>query len=329
MKRILGIGNALVDIITFLNDDELLQDLALPKGSMQLVDAETSARINVRTDGLKKHFASGGSAANTIHGIAKLGIPAGFIGSVGPDNMGGFFKEDMQKAGIHTHMISATQPTGQAISLVSRDGERTFATYLGAAIEISSKGLDSAFFNGYDHLHLEGYLVQDHDLIRAAVQLAKKNRMTVSIDLASYNVVESNLAFLHALLKDHIDIVFANEIEAHAFTSGKDPEKALEDLAVLCSTAVVKTGEKGSLVMQDGTLYRVSAIDARCLDTTGAGDLYASGFLYGMVKGLNPAACGRTGSLLAGRVIEEPGAKISEEGWAGITTAILEILQAG
>lgn len=329
MNKILGVGNALVDNITFLNDDGLLKDLALPKGSMQLVDVETSRRINKRTDGLSKHFASGGSAANTIYGLAKLDVPSGFIGAVGPDEMGAFFKKDMERAGIITYMMPGNQQTGQAISLVSKDGERTFATYLGAAVEINPKGLAKDYFSGYDHLHLEGYLVQDYALVNTAVKLAKEYQMTVSIDLASYNVVENHLEFLHNLLKDNIDIVFANEVEAHAFTSGKDPEKAVEDLASLCSIAVVKTGEKGSLVMQDGTMYRIKAIDARCLDTTGAGDLYASGFLFGMVKGLGPAACGMAGSLLAGKVIEEPGAKISQAGWENVFYALSAILQEG
>jgi len=329
VKKILGIGNALVDIITFLRDDGLLHNLALPKGSMQLVDADTSFRINAQTKDLERHFASGGSAANTIHGLAKLGVPAGFIGTVGSDDMGKFFQEDMLNSGIITQLIIGNQQTGQAISLVSRNGERTFATHLGAAVEINSKGLNRTVFNEFDHLHLEGYLVQDHDLVNTAVELAKTNHMTISIDLASYNVVESHLEFLHLIVERYMDIVFANEIEAQAFTSRKDPEKAIEDIASMCRTAIVKTGEKGSLVMQDNILYHVKAIDAHCLDTTGAGDLYASGFLYGVMKGLGPVACGNAGSLLAGRVIEEPGAKISEEGWDFIFRELEKIQQAG
>ncbi|MBN2480728.1 MAG: adenosine kinase [Bacteroidales bacterium] len=315
MKRILGIGNALVDVITFLKDDSLLKELSLPKGSMQLVDALVSEKIGLLTSKLNRHLASGGSAANTIHGLAKLGVETGFIGAVGTDKMGDFFQEDMKKAGIATFMLKSRQPTGLAISLVSHDGERTFATYLGAATDIISKELNSSVFLKYDHLHLEGYLVQDHNLITTAVRLAKSHNMTVSLDLASYNVVEANLEFLHDLVSRYIDIVFANEQEARSFTSLEDPVDALRQIASICRTSIVKTGGKGSWIMHDGALYRAGIIDVRCIDTTGAGDLYATGFIYGIIKGFKPDLCGETGALLAGKVIEEPGAKISPAGW--------------
>lgn len=324
MKKVLGIGNALVDIISFIEDDSLLDFLSLPKGSMQLVDASTSRKIQQHISGYKSHFASGGSAANTIHGLAKLGVSTGFIGTVGRDDMGGFFQEDMKRSGINTYLLTATQPTGMAISLVSNDGERTFATYLGAAVDILTEGIRSSVFEVYDYLHIEGYLVQNHNLIGYVLPLAKKHNMTVSLDLASYNVVEANLKYLHYIVENYVDIVFANESEAYAFTSIKDPEGALRRIASKCQTAIVKTGEKGSLVMQDNIVYKVGAIDACCLDTTGAGDLYAAGFLYGLVKGFPPDLCGRIGSLLAGKVIEEPGAKIGPEGWEVIFKTIRE-----
>ncbi|MBN1159417.1 MAG: adenosine kinase [Bacteroidales bacterium] len=318
MKKILGIGNALVDIITFLKDDLLLKELSLPKGSMQLVDIRASEKIRLLTSELERHMASGGSAANTIYGLAQLEVETGFIGAVGMDEMGDFFQKDMKTAGISTFMLKSRQPTGLAISLVSNDGERTFATYLGAATDIISEELDPSVFRTYDHLHLEGYLLQDHNLISTAIRIAKENYMTISIDLASYNVVEANLEFLHDLIRQSIDIVFANEQEAHSFTSEKDPAEALRQIASMCRTAVVKTGEKGSLIMQEGILQRTGIVNARCLDTTGAGDLYASGFLYGLVKGYSPDCCGRIGALLAAKVIEEPGAKIGPAGWNDI-----------
>ena len=162
MKKVLGIGNALVDIISFIQDDTLLDILSLPKGSMQLVNASTSKKIQNQISGYKSYFASGGSAANTIHGLAKLGVPAGFIGTVGVDELGDFFKKDMKRSGIETHLLTGKQPTGRAISLVSSDGERTFATYLGAAVDIITEGISSSTFKAYDYLHLEGYLIQNH-----------------------------------------------------------------------------------------------------------------------------------------------------------------------
>lgn len=324
MKKILGIGNALVDIITFLNDDHLLEELSLPKGSMQLVDALVSKKIGLLTADLERHLASGGSAANTIHGLAKLGVNTGFIGAVGTDEMGDFFHQDMKNCGISTHLHTSKLPTGLAISLVSVDGERTFATYLGAATDILSEELKSSVFESYEHLHLEGYLVQNHSLFTAAAKLAKKSQMTVSLDLASFNVVEANLDFLRNSIDQYIDIVFANEKEAYAFTSTKDPVEALIQIASICNTAIVKIGDEGSWIMRNGKRYHAGIINARCLDTTGAGDLYAAGFLYGIVNGFEPDLCGETGALLAGKVIEEPGAKISQEGWDFIHKSLIK-----
>jgi len=315
MRRVLGIGNSLVDIIVFLKNDKLLSELSLPKGSMQLVDAGMSARIEKITSSNERYLTSGGSAANTIHGLARLGVHSGFIGTVGKDEMGKFFRDDMKKSGINTHMLSGTLPTGLAISLVSTDGERTFATFLGSAVEIRTEGVNMEIYREYDHLHVEGYLVQDHILFSHAVSLAKEAGLTVSLDLASYNVVQDNLDFLTNVIRDYVDIIFANENEAYALTNAADPDEALDLMAVLCKTAIVKTGPGGSVIKENGKLYRIYAEPANCIDTTGAGDLYASGYLFGLMQNWEPDKCGEAGSILAAKVIEVPGAKIKDEGW--------------
>jgi sugar/nucleoside kinase (ribokinase family) len=315
MKKILGIGNALVDVIIFLKNDKVLQKFSLPRGSMQLVDAEAAARIEAATGDCKKHMSSGGSAANTIHGLAGLGVPTGFIGTVGHDDLGKFFREDMLRSGIKPLLTESTSNTGSSRALVSPDGERTMATFLGAAVELSADRLDAEIFGGYDHLHLEGYLVLNHSLVEKALQYARDWNMTVSLDLASYNVVEANLDFLKRIIPGSIQIIFANEEEARAFTGVSDPHSALEILAGICDTAIVKIGDKGSLISHLGKKCEVGVIPVQCLDTTGAGDLYASGYLYGMVNDLLPDECGKLGALLAGKVIEEAGAKICTASW--------------
>jgi sugar/nucleoside kinase (ribokinase family) len=315
MKKILGIGNALVDVIIFLKNDEVLRNFSLPRGSMQLVDADTAARIEKATSDCKTHMSSGGSAANTIHGLAGLGLPAGFIGTVGKDAMGDFFREDMKKQGIKPLLALSDSKTGSSRALVSPDGERTMATFLGAAVELSPELLDLTTFSGYDHLHMEGYLVLNHSLVEKALQYARECNMTVSLDLASYNVVEANLDFLKRIIPGSIQIIFANEEEARAFTGESDPRKALEFIASECETAVVKTGDKGSLISHLGKKYEVGVIPVKCIDTTGAGDLYAAGYLYGMACEMSPLECGKLGALLAGKVIEEAGAKISPASW--------------
>lgn len=315
MKNVLGIGNALVDIIYFLENDLLLDAFSLPKGSMQLVDAEKAKEVEQSTGSLSKFMASGGSAANTIHGLARLGINTAFMGTVGNDSFGSFFENDMTSCNITPLLTKGIRDTGRAISLVSPGGERTFATYLGAAIELSPEILEKEVFSKFSHLHLEGYLVPNQLLVEKAMKLAKKENLTISIDLASYNVVEANLDFLKRIISAYKPVVFANEEEAFSFSGASDPNEALGYFAELTPTAIVKTGSRGSLIYNKGTRYKVNAINANCIDTTGAGDLYAAGYLYGFIKGLEPDHSGRIGSLLAGKVIEEAGAKICNDSW--------------
>jgi sugar/nucleoside kinase (ribokinase family) len=151
--------------------------------------------------------------------------------------------------------------------------------------------------------------------VETALNFASQSGMTVSLDLASYNVVEDNLAFLKMLISQFNPVLFANEEEARAFSGQTDPHKALAIISSFCDTAIVKIGAKGSLIRHKGKTTEVDAIEANCIDTTGAGDLYAAGYLYGYVHDMMPDQCGMLGSLMAGKVIEEPGAKISETGW--------------
>jgi len=319
MKRVLGIGNALVDIVITLENDEKLPLLNLPKGSMQLVDKDRSNAILDSLKGTKWIEAAGGSAANTIHGLAKLGVPAGFIGMIGEDELGGFFVRDMIDAGVEPFMIHSDEQTGRAIALITPDSERTFATYLGAAVGLSASHIANfpSVFGKFNILHLEGYLVQNHELIEMALAEAKKNNLLVSLDLASYNIVETNRDFLERMIKNYVDIVFANEDEAKSLT-GKDPREALISISKVCKIAVVKTGRNGSLVHTGNEIIEIGIIPVIPLDTTGAGDLYASGFLYGLAHDLPLNKCGDLGALLAGNVVEVMGAKMPEERWLKI-----------
>ena len=326
MKKILGMGNALVDIMISLESDNILELLGLPKGSMQLVDMERSNAVLSSLKNYQKSHSAGGSAANTIHGLAMLGAPAGYIGVVGEDELGGFFVRDLIQAGVDPHLIHSSQETGRAVALVTPDSERTFATFLGAAIELSAEhlgiqsadstvqNLKSSIFKGYSYFHIEGYLVQNHELIRRAVELAKEHGLVVSIDMASYNVVEANRDFLLSIITDYVDIVFANEDEARALT-GLEPEEALHEISKIAEIAVVKTGSSGSMIKSGKDQYSIGVIEVSPIDTTGAGDLYASGFLYGQARGLSLSKSGELGALLAGNVIEFMGSKMSGDRW--------------
>ncbi|OYT16075.1 MAG: adenosine kinase [Bacteroidetes bacterium 4572_77] len=325
MAKVIGLGNALVDIMTPLENDDILTQIKFPKGSMQLVDEDMSNDILGLTKHLESKLASGGSAANTIHGIARLGMETAFVGKIGTDKYGEIFKNDLVESKIKPAVFQSQTDTGRAIAMVSPDSERTFATFLGAAVEMTPEEITPAIFLGYDMLHIEGYLVFNEELIEKAVKTAKEVGLEISLDLASFNVVDAKLDFLKNIVEKYVDIVFANEEEAKSFTGEEDPQKALEIIARNAKVSIVKIGKEGSLVLKDNITSKVGVIEAKPIDTTGAGDLYAAGFLYAYLKGLDLEKAGQIGALLAGKVIEVMGAKIADETWVQIQKEVSNI----
>ena len=326
MKKILGVGNALTDILLQIESDEVLKELNLPKGSMQLVDKEKQEQIYNYFQNKSRKMIAGGSASNSINGITRLGGQAGFMGKVGRDDVGEFYLKDSIENGVLLHLLESETPSGRCLVLISKDGERTMCTFLGAAAELIPDDLNEELFKDYDIFHIEGYLVQNHNLIRDAVKLAKKAGLLVSLDLASYNIVDENLEFLNEIIRDYVDILFSNEEEARSFT-GKGPLDALNEFAELVPIAIVKVGKGGSYIKSDNRIYGIQACESDCIDSTGAGDLYAAGFLYGYARNYPLDICGEIGSLVAGNVIEVVGAKISEERWAQIYQRLEEIIR--
>lgn len=324
MKRVLGLGNALVDLLIQMPDDTLINELELPKGSMTMIDENQADHISELIKDKNVPMVSGGSAANTIHGAASLGVSCGYIGKVNADKLGDFFKQDLENAGIKAHLLTGQASSGRANTFISTDSERTFATYLGAAVELLDSDLTSEMFEGYDIFHVEGYILYNAPLIERALQLAKQKKMLVSLDLASYNVVEDNLDFLKRIIPEYVDLVFANEEEAKSYT-GKEPAEALNVIAEQCNIAVVKVGKDGSLVRSGGSIYTIDAVECSPLDTTGAGDQFAAGFIYGLINELPYDKCGQLGALIAGRVIEKYGARIQDEDWPKLLKKVAEI----
>jgi sugar/nucleoside kinase (ribokinase family) len=322
MKSILGIGNALVDILAITKDENLLEKYSLPKGSMQHVSEQKANEVYQDLKKIGASVVTGGSASNTIAGLSQLGMKTGFLGKVGNDELGDFYNNDLEKLGVKSRLIRGKKGTGRAMVVISPDSERTFAVYLGAAIEMKPKDINPAIFDNYDYFHVEGYLLQDHDLIETAMRTAHDKGKIVSIDLASYNVVEENVDFLHCLISKYANIVFANAEEAKAFTGEKEPESALMKISGLCDIAVVKIGAKGSWIQQNGKIYHVPAKMIMPVDCTGAGDLYASGFLYGLSSGKHIETCAQTGTICAGEVIQVVGTKLSGEVWDNLRSVI-------
>jgi len=326
MNRVLGLGNALVDLLMVV-EDSFVESLSFKKGSMNHIDIETAKDILNRSKSIKKSRVTGGSVANAINGLSKLGVQTSYIGKIGKDEFGDFFHNEMAENGITPHLFKGKQGTGTAICMISDDSERTFATYLGAAIELTSKDLHSELFKDHTHFFLEGYMVQNHELVESSLEFATKSGLVTAIDLASFNIVEENLEFLKNQIKNYVDIVFANEDEARAFTGESDPEKSVEILSGYCNTAIVKIGSKGSLIIdQEGKRHIIDPFIAEPVDTTGAGDFYASGFFYGLSLGLPADKCGKLGSLMASKVVEVIGANIPESEWNSIRTEIQKIV---
>lgn len=319
--KVLGMGNALVDVLALIEDDSLLAQLELPKGSMQLIDAQKKDALHKAMENKEKFVASGGSASNTITGMAKLGIDTGFIGRVGKDFFGNYYKDDLEKYNVKSLLRICNEDSGVATTFVSTDGQRTFGTYLGAAAGLTANDLHSEDFAGYDYFYIEGYLVQNLELIRKAVVLAKENGAKVVLDMASYNVVEASKDFLLEIIPQYIDILFANEEEAKALC-GAEPEKALDIISDMVEIAIVKVGENGSWIKRGNEKVFVPALKVNCIDTTGAGDLYAAGFLYGLIKQKSLKESGEIGTLLAGNVIQVMGPKMDEDKWKELIEAI-------
>ena len=328
MKSILGMGNALTDILAVLPDDSFLRQFHLPKGSMQHVDMETGDRIWQTLKPMGVQYVAGGSAANTITGTAIFGMKSGFIGKVGDDELGHLFRSDQEQYGIKSTLLKGKSSSGRAMVFITApNAERTFAVYLGAALELGPDDLKPEYFHGYDYFHIEGYLVQNQSLIRRAIEMARDAGCIISLDMASYNVVESNEAFLHDIVDRHVDIVFANETEARSFTRLDDPKDALDEIARHCSIAVVKIGKDGSMVRQGDEYHYIGAWPADTIDATGAGDTYAAGFLYAHSLGRTLKECGEVGSIIAAKVVEVIGPKSDIPRWKAAKQEIRELLK--
>jgi len=305
-----GIGSPLVDYIVDA-DEALIEGLALTKGGMTLIDEEGSRRIRTFLNGKKLVKVPGGSAANTLAGIALLGGTSAFMGSIGDDDDGKFYVSESERSGIRSFLRTHDAMTGHAITFITSDGERTFATHLGAAVHLCAADVDHAIISKSKVFHIEGYLLEgpnQREAVYDAVKTARRDGVLVSLDAADPGVVARN--------KDHFDecvkmsdVVFFNEEEAIAYTGLKGKDAAL-DIAKNVKIAVVKLGAQGSVVASEGNAIIIRGFSANVVNTNGAGDNYAAGFLFGLTKGKTLEVCGTIASFIASRVVEEHGARL-------------------
>ncbi len=308
---VVGIGNPLVDIL-IKTDESFIKRHGLIKGGMRLVSNDKLGQI--LAESTEKKMASGGSTANILNALARLDISCCLIGRIGNDEMGRFFTTHIKNNGVSSGLIIGEGATGMVVSLITKDLDRTFATYLGVAQEITTEDLKSreSAFQHSKIVHIEGYLVSNREVVSSAMEMAKRSGARISFDMASFNVVEENRDFFHELIDKYVDILFANEEEARAFIA-KGPEDALDEISSMVEIAVVKMGERGSLVKRGNEFHQIGAIKVDPKDTTGAGDLYAAGFLYKLINGRPLVEAANAGALLAAKVVEVVGATLPKE----------------
>lgn len=313
-----GIGSALVDIL-IQESDGFLAASGAKKGGMTLVQNSGEIDAIVKNASGPASIVPGGSACNTILGIGRLGQPSRFIGKRGTDELGDLFEEALRRHNVEPRLSHSSTPTGRVLSIITPDAQRSMLTFLGASSETKPDELASSLFADAALVHIEGYLLFNESLILAALNAAKKSGALVSLDLASFTVVEASKKILEELVRDYVDILIANEDEARAFTGYSDEEKALDALAKKVDTAVVKIGKRGSYISHKGQHAKIGILGSgSAVDTTGAGDLWASGFLYGLVNGYPVDKAGLIGAACGYEVCQVVGAQIPDDGWQRI-----------
>lgn len=320
---IIGIGSPIVDAIAQV-DESFVAQIDGDKGGMVLVDAPTISGL-IESLPQAAVAAPGGSAGNTLFALARMGASASFLGKTGNCTEGGYYRDSFGKLGgdVSRFKIGGV-PNGRCLSMVTPDGERTMRTDLGAAMTLAPEEISAADFAGCNHAHIEGYLLFNEALMRRVLESAKEAGCTISLDLASFEVVNATKSVLPELLRDYVDIVFANEEEADAYTGLQEDHPAMAlQLAELCEIAAVKVGAHGSYIAHAGKVEKIEPMHAaHVVDTTGAGDLWAAGFLYGWSQKRPLVECAKIGSILGAAVVQEQGSVLPEHVWDDILNSI-------
>jgi len=325
---LIGVGSPIVDLLAAVKDD-FLKNVRGDKGGMVLVDDAEMDSILAHIDSDNIVIAPGGAAANTTFAATRLGLRTAFVGKLGNDDNAQFYQISYTKQGgdCSRFKFNPHKSSARCLSLITPDGQRTMRTNLAAASDLEPADITSDDFAGASHVHIEGYLLFKPNLLESALKKIKESGCTVSLDLGSFEVVNDCIKILPAILDNYVDIVIANEDEAFAFTGERDSRKALDKLSAHCRIAAVKLGKDGALLTD-----RVHTVKAEPLavknvkDTTGAGDLWASGFLYGFVRELSLEKCGEIASLMGANAVECVGAcTFDEDRWDHIHARVAEI----
>ena len=321
ITRITGIGSALVDIL--INESDLfLTNLGKEKGGMTLVENKDIEVILSESD-KTPIIVPGGAACNTIVGVGSLGGDARFIGRRGNDAYGETFEKQIIKCNVEPVVSISDSPTGRVLSVITPDAQRSMFTFLGASTELDPKLITSDIFKETAITMIEGYILFNKDLMMAALKAAGMAGSLIALDLASFEVVNASKDILENIIKEYVDILIANEDEARAYTGYDDELKAIETMSQHVTYAVLKIGERGSYVSYNNNITKIKAQSGNTpKDTTGAGDLWAAGFLFGIAHGFSIEKSGRIASACGYEVCQVMGAQLPEEAWTRIKKLI-------
>jgi sugar/nucleoside kinase (ribokinase family) len=301
---VVGIGYPLLDKVVEVDEDFIIKS-KLVRGNMNLVNSEKSREILMMLEKSAVKDSAGGSVPNTLASVCSLGGKSLFIGMTGNDNNASTYKKLVQEIGIIPRFNSCNEIQGTCIVMVTPDAERTMATCLGAGMNLTKDDIILDDIANSKILHIEAYQLdgeKQSETIFHAMEHAKSNNVLISIDFADPSLIKRHNQKVNDILKNYADIVFVNESEAEALT-GKNPVEAVKEIKKYCKIAVVKTGEKGSLVMDEKHLYKIKGFRVNAVNTTGAGDAYAGGFLYGISNGFSVEKSGKIASYIAAQVV--------------------------
>jgi sugar/nucleoside kinase (ribokinase family) len=316
-KLIVGVGSALIDILAHA-DEGFLSKTGAVKGGMTYVNKEFIDETLLLSS-QPATLVPGGSACNTVVGVGKLGGTARFVGKCGSGAMAEFFENDLKRQNVEPALLRSDSPTGRVLSIITPDAQRSMFTFLGASAETRPQDITKACFSNAAIVHVEGYLLFNPELILKVLKTAKSAGARVSLDLASFNVVKESHELLQHIVDSFVDILIANEDEALAYTGHKDETRAIRALAEDVEMAVLKVGKRGSFIACSDQIVSIQPkTGAPVIDTTGAGDLWAAGFLYGLVNGYALEQCGELGSACGYEVCQVVGANIPDAGWERI-----------
>jgi sugar/nucleoside kinase (ribokinase family) len=309
---IFGLGHPLIDIIAFINDD-FLKKHNLTKGIFHAADNEKIKQILHELDDYV--VTAGDSTANTLSAITNFGGKAIYYGCIGNDEHGKMFSNSLEKNNIEINLVKSEYSTGVALCLVTKDKQRTFLVHLGAALKLNISDINEKDIINSKIIHLTGYQIDDINMrivTKYIIDLAKKHNKLISFDMADPGVIMRNYDFMIEFLNE-VDIIFANELEAKTFTSKDDPLESLNILSAYCDISIVKIGKEGSFISHNGAIISIDGFEAETIDTTGAGDIYAAGILYGLTNNIDIEIAGNLASYAAAKIVEQKGARFNEK----------------